>query len=320
MTNTSFEAFFAQHPVFTVEEADRFLDARRAGRPQNRQTRQSLLRHYRQQGRLQNVRRGLYAVTTPGQGADAVSASPFSSSPFSSADTFLIAARLTPDAVLAYHTALQLHGFAHSVREERVCLSQQKLVRPLRFAGVLYRTVPPPAALPAADRMSLGVETLDRQGLPVRATGLERTLVDVLDRPSLAGGWEEAWRSWEGVAVLLDFAFLLRYARLLGSATTAAKLGYVLEAGRERLAVPAAVLDALRALAPRQPHPVERGLRRGTRLVRPWNLLVPAASPDEPGTEEGWDQEEGRGQEGAAFEEGDPKEAAGVSRVRKERA
>ena len=279
MTSTSLEAFFAQHPVFTVEEADRFLDARRAGKPQNPQTRQSLLKHYRQQGRLQNVRRGLYAVTTPGQGSEAVSPSPFLS-----ADTFLIAARLTPDAVLAYHTALQLHGFAHSVREERVCLSEHKLVRPLRFAGVLYRAVPPPAALPAADRMSLGVETFDRQGLIVRATNLERTLVDVLDRPSLAGGWEEVWRSWEGVAVLLDFPFLLRYARLLGSATTAAKLGYALEAGRERLAVPGAVLNKLRLLAPRQPHPAERGLRRGTRLVRRWNLLVPATSLDEPGT------------------------------------
>lgn len=290
MNNSSLEAFFSRHPVFTVEEADRFLAVRRAGKPQNPQTRQALLGYYLQQGRLRHVRRGLYAVEPPGQEVKASSAS------FSSADTFLIAARLAPDAVLAYHTALQLHGFAHSVREERVCLSQHKLVRPLRFAGILYRAVPPPAALPAADRMSLGVETLDRQGLPMRVTSLERTLVDVLDRPALTGGWEEAWRSWEGVAVALDFPLLLRYVRLLGSATTAAKLGYALEAGRERLAVPPAVLDELRALAPRQPHPAERGVRRGTRLVRPWNLLVPAASLDGPGAEGEWDKEDG-GQE-----------------------
>ena len=260
----------------------------------------------------------------PGTGAFSSSALPpsaFSSADtFSSIDTFLIAARLTPDAVLAYHTALQLHGFANSVREERVCLSQQQLARPFRFAGVLYRTVLPPAALPAADRMSLGVETLDRQGLPVRVTGLERTLVDVLDRPALAGGWEEAWRSWEGVAVALDFPFLLRYARLLGSATTAARLGYALEAGRERLVVPDALLDGLRALAPRQPHPVERGLRRGTRLVRPWNLLVPAASPDEPDVGEGRDQEGGWGKEGTVPEGGDLQGYAGAPSAREERA
>lgn len=308
MTNTSLEAFFAHHPVFTVEEVDRFLAARRGGTPQNPQTRQALLGYYRQQGRLRHVRRSLYAVETPGQEAHA-----FSSSPFSSADPFLIAARLAPDAVLAYHTALQLHGFAHSLRQEQICLSQQKFVRPLRFAGILYRAVPPPAALPAAERMSLGVETLDRQGLTVRATGLERTLVDVLDRPALGGGWEEAWRSWEGVAVALDFAFLLRYVRLLESATTAAKLGYALEAGRERLAVPPVVLEELRALAPRQPHPAERGLRQGTRLIRPWNLLVPAASLDEPSTDAStdanWDQEEGWNREGHDQEGEEPKES-----------
>jgi len=320
MTSTSLEAFFSRHSVFTVEEVDRFLSGRHGGEPQNPQTRQSLLAHYRRQGRLRNVRRGLYAVETPEPGMGAFSSSALPPSAFSSADTFLIAARFVPDAVLAYHTALQLHGFAHSVREERVCLSRQKLARPLRFAGVLYRTVPPPAALPAADRMSLGVETLDRQGLPVRVTGLERTLVDVLDRPALAGGWEEAWRSWEGVAVALDFAFLLRYARLLGSATTAARLGYALEAGRERLAVPNALLDGLRALAPRQPHPVERGLRRGTRLVRPWNLLVPAASPDEPDAGEGRDQDVGWGKEGTVSEGGGLQGSAGASSAREERA
>ena len=295
MTNASLEAFFSRHPVFTVEEVDRFLADRRGGRLQNSQTRQALLGHYRSQGRLRPVRRGLYAVSPPGQGADA----------FPSADTFLIAARLAPDAVLAYHTALQLHGFAHSLREERTCLSQHKLVRPLRFAGVLYRAVSPPTALPTEDRMSLGVEIYDRQGLPVRATGLERTLVDLLDRPVLAGGWEEAWHSWEGVGVALDFAFLLRYARLLGSATTAAKLGYALETGRERLAVPASVLEELRLLAPRQPHPAERGLRQGTRLVHPWNLLVPETSLDEPSLNEPFQEaqtQEAQAQEAQAQE------------------
>ncbi len=120
MTSTSLEAFFSRHPVFTVEEVDRFLSGRHGGEPQNPQTRQSLLGHYRRQGRLRNVRRGLYAVETPGPGTEAFSPSAFPPPAFSSADTFLIAARFVPDAVLAYHTALQLHGFAHSVREERV--------------------------------------------------------------------------------------------------------------------------------------------------------------------------------------------------------
>ncbi len=289
MTATSLETFFARHPVFTVEEADRFLAARQNGGPPNPATRQALLRYYRQQGRLRHVRRGLYAVTPPTAEAEAPSGDAADTF-LIAADTFLIAARLTADAVLAYHAALEFHGLAHTLREERLVLSEQTFVRPLRFAGIRYRAVPPPTALPPAERMALGVETHDRKGLPVRVTGIERTLVDVLDRPALVGGWEEAWRSWEDADLALDFPFLMRYVRLLRNATTAAKLGYALEAGRERLAVPAAVLEELRHLAPRQPHPAERGLRAGTRLVGSWNLLVPAAAPGEPLLEEEWEE------------------------------
>ncbi len=282
MTPTSLETFFALNPVFTIEEADRFLSARQHGGAANRATRQALLGYYVKQGRLRHVRRGLYTVTRPsfdtgvGVGRDP------SAENDASADTFLIASRLTSDAVLAYHTALDLHGLAHSLREERIVLSEQKIVRPLLFAGVRYQAVQPPSALSQADRMTLGVETQDRQGLTVRVTGIERTLVDILDRPALAGGWEEAWRAWESVDIALDFRFLLRYVQLLGRATTAAKLGYALETNQEQLAVPATILEELHALAPRQPHPAQRGLRSGTRLIGAWNLLVPAADHSEP--------------------------------------
>ena len=289
MTPTSLETFFALYPVFTVEEADRFLDARQRGGAANPATRQALLRYYVKQGRLRHVRRGLYAVAFP-------SKSPKLGSSIDgdvSADTFLIASRLTSDAVLAYHTALDLHGLAHSLREERIILSEQKLVRPLLFAGIRYQAVPPPSALLLADRMTLGVEIQDRQGLAVRVTGIERTLVDILDRPALAGGWEEAWRAWESADMALDFQFLLRYVQLLGSATTAAKLGYVLETNWEHLAVPSTILEELHALAPRQPHPAQRGLRTSTHLIGTWNLLVPAADYSEPhSNHEKWHEED----------------------------
>ena len=301
MTSTSLETFFALNPVFTIEEADRFLSARQDSGAANRATRQALLRYYVKQGRLRHVRRGLYTVARPsfdtglggirpggigvGVGRDP------SAENDTSADTFLIASRLTSDAVLAYHTALDLHGLAHSLREERIVLSEQKLVRPLLFAGIRYQAVQPPSALLLADRMTLGVETQDRQGLAVRVTGIERTLVDILDRLALAGGWEEVWRAWESVNIALDFQFLLRYVQLLERATTAAKLGYALETNQEQLSVPSTILEELHALAPRQPHPAQRGLRSGTRLIGAWNLLVPAADHSEPHSNE-WHEED----------------------------
>ncbi|TQE98360.1 MAG: hypothetical protein FKY71_14250 [Spiribacter salinus] len=51
-------------------------------------------------------------------------------------------------------------------------------------------------------KASFGIEEHDRSRQVVRVTGLERTLVDALDRPELCGGWEELWRSLEMIEFL----------------------------------------------------------------------------------------------------------------------
>ena len=65
-------------------------------------------------------------------------------------------------------------------------------------------------------------------------TGLERTLVDVLNRPDLTGSWEEIWRSLESVE-FFDLDKVAEYVHLLGNATTAAKVDFFLEQHREAL-------------------------------------------------------------------------------------
>ncbi len=111
-------------------------------------------------------------------------------------------------------------------------------------------------------------------------TSLERTLVDVLDRPSLAGGMEEVWRSLAALPAV-DPVALLDYVRVLNNKTVAARVGYFLESRREELAVPASTLEALQGLLPGHPVHMERAL--GGRLNRRWRLIVPAelAGPPE---------------------------------------
>jgi len=117
-----------------------------------------------------------------------------------------------------------------------------------------------------------GVEALDRLGQDIRVASLERSLVDVLDRPDLGGGWEEIWRSAESVEYY-DISQVVEYALLLRNATTAAKVGFFLEQHQEQLTVEASQLDRLREVRSRQPHYLERG--RSGRLVAAWNLIVP---------------------------------------------
>jgi len=124
-----------------------------------------------------------------------------------------------------------------------------------------------------------GVTTVDRSGLDVRVTTLERTLVDVLDRPDLGGGWEEVWRSLESVP-FVDLNEVVDYALLLGNATTVGKVGFFLEQHREPLHVSDEHLRPLQAHAPSGPHSIRRGAGGSNVFLPTWNLVVPRAIVD----------------------------------------
>ena len=253
------DAFFRKHPVFTVEELSRHLASQREVGPR---AREALLAYHAKVGRLVQVRRGLYAVVPPSAYAG--------SHPI---DPFLVAAKLTPDAVLSYHTALAFHGRAYAVWEH-VVYSTAHPTGPLNFRSHVFRGTRFPKALIREGKVHVGVSTAERSGLEIRVTNLERTLVDVLDRPDLAGTWEEIWRSLESVE-FFDLDDVVEYTRLLGNATTAAKAGFFLEQHRESLMVEDHYLQNLQDLRPRQPHYLDRARRGAVRLVSRWNLVVP---------------------------------------------
>ncbi|MCY3658320.1 MAG: type IV toxin-antitoxin system AbiEi family antitoxin domain-containing protein [Caldilineaceae bacterium] len=255
-----FNDFLAQHAIFTVKELDCFLSARGSGNPS---TRKSLLTHHCKQGRIIRVRRGLYATV------------PWGMHPASMAvDPFLVAAKMTEDAVLAYHTALEFHGKAYSVHWRLVYVSARKS-QPLAFQSHSYRGVSVPSPLRTKGERMFGVECQTRSGVELRVTSHERTLVDALDRPDLTGSWEEIWRSLEAVE-FFDLDQVIAYTRVLGNATTAAKVGFFLEQHRASLMVQEMHLNELRKLCPKQPHYLERGRPNHCKWVKGWNLMIPA--------------------------------------------
>lgn len=130
-----------------------------------------------------------------------------------------------------------------------------------------------PKKLTASANQLFAVKEVDRAGLSDRVTSLEHTLVDVLDRPDLGGGWEEIWRSLE-VVEFFDRDVVIEYTLLRENATTAAKVGLFLEQHQEALMVERSPLESLRALRPCMPHYLVRS-HRGGRLVPEWNLVVP---------------------------------------------
>jgi predicted transcriptional regulator of viral defense system len=251
--------FFQRHPVFTGEELNDFLASEG---PRGPRAQESLLAYYVKSGRVVRVRRGLFAVV------------PLGASPETFAfDPYLFASRMTKAAILAYHTALEVHGKAYSVYEHFTYLARHSL-RPVTFRSCRFKGVGFPKSLSRKGEEAFNVVKIDHVGLDVRVTGLERTFVDVLNRPDLSGSWEEIWRSLE-IVEFFDLDKVAGYVSLLGNATTAAKVGFYLEQHRKTLMVEDSHLKALRDLRPLHPHYMVRTKRKPGRFVATWNLVVP---------------------------------------------
>jgi predicted transcriptional regulator of viral defense system len=251
---------FATHPVFTHAEFTRFLEA---GGSSNVKTKESLLKYHVKQGNLLRIRRGLYMAVPLGMKPETCPADPY-----------LIAAKMTDDAVLAYHTALEFHGKAYTVFTQYQYLTCQ-VGRHTKFRSYTFSGIRPPGKL--KNPLQLGVKTVDHNGLDIKVTSLERTLVDLLDRPRLGGSWEEIWRSLEGVE-FFDLKIVIEYALQLHNATTIARVGFFLEQHQDTLMVRDQHLEQLHKHKPKRPQYFERG--KSGHLVKSWNLMVPESILD----------------------------------------
>jgi len=254
-----FNDFLLERGVFTLKELNKYLASKGST---NKNTRKNLLAYYQKCSRIEKVRRGLYLVVPRGSNSD--------KSPY---DAYLIAAKMTEDAVLGYHTALEFLGKAYSVFFRYHCLSASRSVS-LQFRSNIFQAVFVPQALRDKGKEMFGVVTRNRSGVDVRVTNFERTFVDVLDRPELSGSWEEIWRSLESIE-FFDLDQVVEYVELLGKAITAAKVGFFLDQHKETLMVDDKYLSKLKKLSPNQPHYMEVRSKKASLLVKDWNLIVP---------------------------------------------
>jgi len=270
------EEFLQGHAVFTGRELAAWLIAQ--GETGLRTQEYTLARGVAR-GRIRRIRKGLYATVpcTP----DWTGWVGYS---------YAIAGRAAPDAVLSHITALECYGCEQLVSRVRIYTASRPRTW-FEFPGGTDRGVRPPRGL--ADAWNCcEVELRHIRGVPVRVTSLARTLVDALDRPDLAGGWEAIWLGMQG-AEALDVDAVVAYALRLGKACLCAKTGLFLEQHRDRFSVCDAHLDTLHASQPRRPvymspHPSRRhsfcwGGR--DRLVKAWNLIVPVTVIERP-----WDR------------------------------
>ncbi len=249
---------FSARPVFNRAEY-----AAAVGRRSDDKVVTAMLAQHLQAGNIKRIARGVFA-----------SVPKHANSATWSVDRFLAASRLRRGGVIAYHSALELHGCAYTEGHE------VQVIAPggpgvVETADFSCRFVKPPRGLTHKNgSLADGVTVVDRMGLDVRVTTIERTIADLFDRYDLAGGAEELFNSLDLVA-RVDAAVLVRHARALGNATAAGALGYWLEREQGRLGVESAALKKLHALAPRQARYALAAKPGEGRTATGWNVILP---------------------------------------------
>jgi predicted transcriptional regulator of viral defense system len=265
--------FFHHNPIFTRKDFVKYLLGQGF---ESNYAQAGAIKYYSKIGKIASVRRDCYIVLPPEENIETFPV-----------DYYLLAAKLADDSVLAYHTALELHGIAYSVFYRFNYLSHHHN-RQFSFRDGIFQAVPFPKKLLQKHQEEFGTIEINRGGINIKVTSLARTIVDVLDRIDLAGGLEEVWRSLDAVTTF-DAQEAVDYALLLGNATTIAKLGFYLEQRPPVLAVEQKYIDKLCRYIPSSPHYIDRKPKskinnhaqnqnkHRAKFIKKWNLIMPEA-------------------------------------------
>jgi predicted transcriptional regulator of viral defense system len=247
-------AFFFEHKIFTFEQ---FTRAMKNPLP----TCRTMLNQHLKRGNVVRVKQGLYAAIPVGANSKQYPVDPYA-----------IISMLASDALIAYHSALQFHGLAHSVHFQYFFQSIKK-IRDFQFRQDRFKVSQYPRALPKNKRLAF-VDEIDHQGFKIHVTQIERTLVDVLDRINLSGGLEEVWRSLANIqTVNVDSIF--EYVLLLGSVTIAAKIGFYLRLRQEDWSIEEHYFTELKKHLPKSSHYLDRQYRKNGKYIKEWRIVVP---------------------------------------------
>jgi predicted transcriptional regulator of viral defense system len=252
--------FLESHEVFTLDEFMVSVDSSVSER-----TREANLRNAVKREQARRLTRGLYASNV-GAFRD------------KTPDVLLVASKAAPDSVLAYHSALEAHGVAHTPART-VCFLSAKAVAPFTVSGYRFRRVAAKADHLSCSDAAMYVTDVRAGDALVSVTTRERTLVDCLARLDLAGGLEETLRS-VGSFTTMTSEHVARYSAAQGSPTLVARAGWLLDLMSDDWLCDPAPLHQMRRSLGRGTYWLQRR-RPGIEydFVSGWRLYVPAGLP-----------------------------------------
>lgn len=212
-----------------------------------------LLHKCKVNGYLGSVKKGLYYIIPQGLSKGNYNV-----------NKYLIASKSVSNAVISYHSALELHGVAQSVFNEVYILTKDQSID-FDFQGVKYRGV--------RSNPGFGYVKIIREGVPLLVTDRERTIIDGIDRLKYVGGLEEYLKSI-GSFPSVDFNNIEKYLAKYNKVNLYSKVGFVLSLFEKKWSFPVSVRKKFKSKATNKVYYLTQVKGKG-KLNKEWNLMVP---------------------------------------------
>ncbi len=199
--------------------------------------------------KILKVRKGLYVLVD-------VTGEPM-------ATKFEIASKITDDAFLCYHSALEFYGAANQVFHT-VTVGSKSRFNPFSFLDVDYIRKQP--------NNDYGIAYIKQAG--VRVTTLERTVIDCIDDIDSCGGIDELLGAL-GQIRILDEKELLGALNAYNCVLLYQKVGYILQHYQSKFGLPDAFFDECKRHLTRQVKYFLKNEYGEVEYNSEWRLMAP---------------------------------------------
>ena len=203
---TDFLAEFSasEKRVFTYQQAVKYWQSKVAAT-------NSLGRLVRK-GWLKRLDRGLYMIIPLEAGTNRIW----------SENAFILASQLITPGAVAYWSALRFWNMTEQIPHTHF-VQTTKRKKSLTIQGIDYKFIH------VSERHYFGIITRKIEGLPVRVTDREKTIIDAASRPDLCGGIQQLAQAMLSSKDSIDWNKLETYVKKWGGGVIAKRLGYLIE-------------------------------------------------------------------------------------------
>jgi len=180
-------------------------------------------------------------------------------------DPILVGSIITKPYFFSYYTALNIHGIEQRYTKE-IYITSIKHQKDITYHGCRLRFV---RVIP---KRFFGFKNIDYMHHKIAVASIERTIIDIFDRPEYAGGWQEI------ISCLLDleavnWGKLLEYIEIFNEKIMVHRMGYIFEKLQSAVNVPEQFIRALKKRTSKNTYYFDEkklGKYSGT-----WRIVVP---------------------------------------------